>query len=141
MYKMKPAEYKAFLMAGTRTGKLATTRADGRPHVVPIWFVLDGDTLVFVTGSTSVKGRNLQRDPRVCITVDDQQPPYSFVMVEGTVSLSSDMDEMLHWATQIGGRYMGAGQAERFGRRNAVEGVRLVRVTPTNIVAEGNITD
>jgi hypothetical protein len=141
MYKMKPAEYKAFLMAGTRTGKLATTRADGRPHVVPIWFVLDGDTLVFVTGSTSVKGRNLQRDPRVCITVDDQQPPYSFVMVEGTVSLSSDMDEMLHWATQIGGRYMGADQAERFGRRNAVEGVRLVRVTPTNIVAEGNITD
>jgi hypothetical protein len=141
MYKMKPAEYKAFLMAGTRTGKLATTRADGRPHVVPIWFVLDGDTLVFVTGSTSVKGRNLQRDPRVCITVDDQQPPYSFVMIEGTVSLSSDMDEMLHWATQIGGRYMGADQAERFGRRNAVEGVRLVRVTPTNIVAEGNITD
>jgi hypothetical protein len=141
MYKMKPEEYKAFLMAGTRTGKLATTRADGRPHVVPIWFVLDGDTLVFVTGSTSVKGRNLQRDPRVCITVDDQQPPYSFVMVEGTVSLSSDMDEMLHWATQIGGRYMGADQAERFGRRNAVEGVRLVRVTPTNIVAEGNITD
>jgi hypothetical protein len=141
MYKMKPEEYKAFLMAGTRTGKLATTRADGRPHVVPIWFVLDGDTLVFVTGSTSVKGRNLQRDPRVCITVDDQQPPYSFVMIEGTVSLSSDMDEMLHWATQIGGRYMGADQAERFGRRNAVEGVRLVRVTPTNIVAEGNITD
>jgi len=141
MYKMAPAEYKAFLIAGTRTGKLATTRADGRPHVVPIWFVLDGDTLVFVTGSTSVKGRNMQRDPRVCITVDDQQPPYSFVMIEGTVSLSSDMDEMLHWATRIGGRYMGVDQAERFGRRNAVEGVRLVRVTPTNIVAEGNITD
>ena len=62
-------------------------------------------------------------------------------MIEGSASLSSDMGEMLHWATQIGGRYMGADQAEAFGRRNAVEGELLVRVTPTNIVAEGNIAD
>jgi PPOX class probable F420-dependent enzyme len=141
MYKMTPAEYRAFLMAGTRTGKLATTRADGRPHVVPIWFVLNGDTLVFTTGADTVKGRNLQRDPRVCITVDDENPPYSFVMIEGTVSLSSDLNEMLPWATQIGGRYMGADQAEQFGRRNAVAGELLVRVTPTNVVAEGNIAE
>jgi len=141
MHRMTSAEYKAFLMEGTRTGKLATTRADGRPHVVPIWFVLDGDTLVFTTGAATVKGRNMQRDPRVCITVDDENPPYSFVMIEGSASLSSDMGEMLHWATQIGGRYMGADQAEAFGRRNAVEGELLVHVTPTNIVAEGNIAD
>jgi PPOX class probable F420-dependent enzyme len=141
MHKMAPAEYRAFLMEGTRTGKLATTRADGRPHVVPIWFVLDGDTLVFTTGAATVKGRNMQRDPRVCITVDDENPPYSFVMIEGSASLSSDMGEMLHWATQIGGRYMGADQAEAFGRRNAVEGELLVRVTPTNIIATKDIAD
>jgi hypothetical protein len=141
MYKMTSAEYRDFLMAGTRTGKLATTRTDGRPHVVPIWFVLDGDTLVFTTGAATVKGRNLQRDPRVCITVDDENPPYSFVMIEGVVSLSSDLNEMLPWAIQIGGRYMGADQAEQFGRRNAVAGELLVRVTPTNVVAEGNIAE
>ncbi len=141
MHRMTAAEYKAFLMEGTRTGKLATTRADGRPHVVPIWFVLDGDTLLFTTGAATVKGHNMQRDPRVCITVDDENPPYSFVMIEGNVSLSSEMDTLLHWATQIGGRYMGADQAEAFGRRNAVAGELLVRVTPTNIVAAKNIAD
>ncbi|TMD44650.1 MAG: PPOX class F420-dependent enzyme, partial [Chloroflexi bacterium] len=41
------AEQRAFLLEGTRTGKLATVRKDGRPHVVPIWFHLDGNTLVF----------------------------------------------------------------------------------------------
>ena len=47
---------------GTRTGKLATTRHDGRPHVVPIWFVLDGDDFVFNTGEHSIKGRALTRN-------------------------------------------------------------------------------
>ena len=49
--RMDDAEWRAFVSEGTRTGKLATVRADGRPHVVPIWFVLDGDDLVFTTGA------------------------------------------------------------------------------------------
>ena len=67
--RMTPEEVRAFLMAGTRTGKLATVRRDGAPHVVPIWFVLDGDDVIFTTGSTSAKGRHLRRDPRVALTV------------------------------------------------------------------------
>jgi nitroimidazol reductase NimA-like FMN-containing flavoprotein (pyridoxamine 5'-phosphate oxidase superfamily) len=55
------AEQQAFLLEGTRTGKLATVRKDGRLHVVPIWFVLDGDTLVFTTGEASVKAANLRK--------------------------------------------------------------------------------
>src|SRR4051812_839715 len=58
---MSDAEWKAFVMSGTRTGKLATTRADGRAHVAPIWFVLDGDMFVFTTGRDSLKGRTLRR--------------------------------------------------------------------------------
>ncbi len=50
--RMTETEWREFLAAGTRTGKLATTRLDGRPHVVPVWFVLDGDDLVFNTGLT-----------------------------------------------------------------------------------------
>jgi nitroimidazol reductase NimA-like FMN-containing flavoprotein (pyridoxamine 5'-phosphate oxidase superfamily) len=38
-------------------------RRDGRPHVVPIWFDLDGETLVFTTGGNSVKAENIRRDP------------------------------------------------------------------------------
>jgi nitroimidazol reductase NimA-like FMN-containing flavoprotein (pyridoxamine 5'-phosphate oxidase superfamily) len=51
MPAMTEAEWREFRCAGTRTGKLATTRRDGRPHVVPIWFVLDGDDLVFLIGT------------------------------------------------------------------------------------------
>ncbi len=60
---MKGAELDRFLGAGTRTGKLATTRADGSPHVAPIWFILDGGDLVFMTGADTVKGKAMMRDP------------------------------------------------------------------------------
>jgi PPOX class probable F420-dependent enzyme len=128
-------EWRAFLSDGTRTGKLATTRADGRPHVVPIWFVLDGDDLVFTTGATSVKGRSMRRDPRVCLSVDDERPPYAFVMIEGRATLSEDPADLLRFATEVGGRYMGADRAEEFGRRNGSAGELLVRVTPSRVLA------
>lgn len=85
---MSKDEYLAFLSAGTRTGKLATAGRDGRPHVAPIWFILDGETLVFTTGRGTVKGRRIRRDPRVALVVDDETPPYAYVLVEGTVETS-----------------------------------------------------
>lgn len=141
MHRMTSHEYRAFLLAGTRTGKLATVRQDGRPHVVPIWFDLDGETIVFMTGETTVKGRNMQHNPRVTLCVDEEAPPYSFVMVEGMVTFSTDMGEMLHWGTRIGGRYMGDELAEAFGKRNAVPGEMLVRLTPQHVVAYAGVAD
>jgi len=67
---MSVEERAAFLLHGTRTGKLATVRRDGRPHVQPVWFVLDEDgTVVFMTGSRTVKGRNLRRDSGSFMTI------------------------------------------------------------------------
>lgn len=137
---MTREEWRAFLLHGTRTGKLATVRKDGRPHVVPIWFVMDGDDLVFTTGATSVKARAMRRDRRVSLCVDSEDPPYAFVMVEGVAALSDDLDEILQYTTAVGARYMGADRAEEFGRRNAVPGELLVRITPTGVLAEDNIT-
>src|SRR3954451_2574367 len=91
MRRMTEDEWRAFVMDGTRTAKDATMRDDGRPHVVPVWFVLDGTEVVFTTGTTSVKGKALRRDPRACVCVDDQAPPFAFVMIEGTVSVSDDL--------------------------------------------------
>jgi PPOX class probable F420-dependent enzyme len=128
MKEMTRQEIDEFLMQGTRTGKVATVREDGRPHVVPIWFVMDGDDILFTTWHTTVKLANMRRDSRVALCVDDQTPPYAYAMVEGTVTLSDDPAELRHWATRIGGRYMGQEQAEAFGRRNAVPGEWLVRL-------------
>ena len=138
---MSEEEWKAFLtVKPARTGKLATVRKDGRPHVAPIWFDLDADgSLVFTTGADTLKGKSIRRDPRVCLCVDDERPPFSFVVVEGKVDISEHLDEMLVWATRIGGRYMGAENAEAYGRRNAVPGELLVRLRPTHVAAHADI--
>jgi PPOX class probable F420-dependent enzyme len=143
MRTMTDDEYRAFMTGRpAHTGKLGTTRTDGRPHVAPIWYDLDTDgTVVFTTGADTLKGKALRRDPRVCLCVDDETPPFSFVIVEGTAGISHDLDEMLAWATRIGGRYMGDDQAEAYGRRNAVPEEMLVRVTPSRVVARAGITD
>ena len=77
---MTEQEWGAFVMDGTRTAKVATAREDGRPHVLPVWFVLDGEDVVFTTSATSVKGAALRRDGYACLCVDDQAPPFSFVI-------------------------------------------------------------
>lgn len=135
------AEAREFLLKGTRTGKLATVRADGRPHVVPIWFVLDSDTVVFTTGRNTVKGKNLLRDGRAALCVDEEIAPYAFITIEGTVTMSENQDEMVVWATRIAARYMGEDKAEEYGRRNAVPGEMLVRLTPTKILFVQNVAD
>ena len=140
-YPMTEEQTRDFLMHGYRTGKLATVRADGRPHVAPVWFVMDGADLIFMTGAGTVKGKSLRRDPRAAISVDLEEPPYGFVLVEGTVELSEDLAEMLPWSIAIAERYMGAELAEQFGRRNAVEGEMLVRLRPSRIVAVADLAD
>ncbi len=135
------SEVRDFLLTGTRTAKLATVRADGRPHVVPVWFVLDGDHVIFNTGGASVKGANLQRDPRLAICVDDEAPPFAFAMIEGVVAFSEQPDELLYWATRIAGRYMGAEKAEAYGKRNGVPGELLGRVKVTRVTFQKNVAD
>ncbi len=139
-HPMTDDEIRKFLTAGQRTGKVATTRADGRPHLAPIWFVMDGDDLVFMTGADTVKGKSLARDPRLSLVVDLEEPPYAFVMVEGTATLSDDLEAMLPLSFAIARRYVLPEQVEEFGRRNAVEGELLVRVTPTKIVGLADLT-
>lgn len=131
----------AFLSEGTRTAVLGWVGADGRPLAAPVWFLVDGDELVFNTGKDTAKGKALARDPRVVLCVDDSQPPFSFVQVQGVATLSEDPAELLDTATRLGGRYMGADRAEEFGRRNGVPGELVVRVRPTKVHAGFDVAD
>lgn len=141
--RMTEAEARAFLAADPpHTGKLATVRPDGRPHVAPIWFAPDDDgSLVFTTGEETLKGRALRRDPRVSLCVDDERPPFSFVVVEGTVELSEDLDEVRRWAGIIAARYMGADRAEEYAARNGVPGELLGRLVPTRFTGAKDVAD
>ena len=151
MAEMSKKEIRKFLMQGTFTGKLATVKKDGSSHIVPIWFVLDGgkksggsrkgdDDIIFTTDGTSVKAKNIQRDNRVSICVDDQTPPFSFVIVYGTGKIDHcKQSELFRFATKIAQRYMGKENAELYGKRNSTEGEVLVRIKPTRIIAEKDV--
>lgn len=141
MAEMTPDEYRGFLLDRAHTATLATVRPDGRPHAAPVWFDLDGDTLIFMTGEKTVKGKNMRHESRVSLCIDDEEPPFQFVLIEGAAEMSAGDPDLLYWATRIGGRYMGEDRAREFGQRNAAEDELLVRVTPTKIVAQKNVAD
>jgi PPOX class probable F420-dependent enzyme len=119
MRSMDRDDVLRFLAEGTRTGQLATASRTGRPHVAPIWFVVDGDDLVFTTGKASVKGRNLRANPRAALTVDVSEFPYDFAVVRGPVTVVDTPPDLLAWTTRIAERYVPAGRAEEYGERNA----------------------
>jgi hypothetical protein len=73
------------------------------------------------------------------LCIDDDRPPFAFILIEGTATLSDDLETVKHWATRIGGRYMGEDLAEAYGKRNGVEGELLVRVTPTKVRFEKDV--
>lgn len=134
-------EMNAFIQEGTRTAHLATVREDGRPHVAPVWIVMDGDDIVFTTWHESVKGQNLQRHGYATMSVDEPTPPYSFVMVEGPVTLVNEQGQSRYWASKMGARYMGADRADEFGRRNGIEGELVCRLTPSHWTGVRDLAD
>ena len=131
---------REFLTSGTKTGHLGYTAADGRPLVVPVWFVLDGDRIAFNTGATTAKGRALLRDPRVVMAVDLPEPPFGFVQVQGIARVTEALDEVRRIATMCGARYMGAERAEEFGARNGVTGELGIWIEPSKVIASLDVT-
>jgi PPOX class probable F420-dependent enzyme len=124
-----------------RTAKLAVVRADGSPHVAPVWVDLDGDDVVFMTSADTLKGKAILRDPRVSLCWDDERPPFAFLTIAGTAITTVDPEELLRWGTRIAARYVGAHKADAYGRRNAVPPEMVIRVTPTKIVAKVDVAD
>jgi PPOX class probable F420-dependent enzyme len=148
MTEMSKVEVARFLIKGTFTGKLATVKKDGSPHVVPVWFVVESGkgrgkagNIILTTGDTSVKANNIQHDGRVSICIDDQKFPFSFVTIHGTAKIYPyKQKEVLEWATKIAERYVGKKNAKTYGEVNGGEGAVLVRIKPIKVIAEKDIS-
>ena len=130
MAKMTPEQSAAFL-ALPNIAHFITLRADGSPHSVPVWYQFaDGRYYVF-TPATSLKMRNLARDPRMTLSIASSDTPYAYVVANGVADiLSGDITER---AVAIASRYEGPD-----GGRPYIEKVRgrfdvaLIAMTPTH---------
>ncbi|MEL7976766.1 PPOX class F420-dependent oxidoreductase [Isoptericola sp. F-RaC21] len=73
------------LVAEPHVAHLATLLPDGSPHSVPVWVAWEGDLLAFLTGPRSQKARNVDRDPRVAISVTHTERPWEMALLRGRV--------------------------------------------------------
>jgi PPOX class probable F420-dependent enzyme len=78
-------------LRATRSMWLSSTRPDGRPHAVPVWFVWDGTAIFFQTGSTTQKYRNLQHEPTVVAHLGDGDDVF---VAEGRTQVVRDSDAL-----------------------------------------------
>src|SRR5262245_48200787 len=132
---MTVEQRRAFVATGNRTAKIVSLRADGRPHAVPVWFVVDGDDIVCTIKDSSVKARNMARDPRVTVLVDDETPPYAFVSIDGTAETSQDPEELRRVSEEIARRYLDDEEAVNgFIAYMTSPGSMVARIRPTHIV-------
>jgi PPOX class probable F420-dependent enzyme len=106
---------------------VATLMRDGSPHVVPVWIARDGERLVFVKLEPSVGLRNLERDPRISISIVDRANPYTSVRARGRVIATERGELAIHWLHELAHRYTGAGHPE------PLPNVALVIVEPTRV--------
>jgi PPOX class probable F420-dependent enzyme len=149
---MNPEEVMNFLNLGTMTAKVSTATLEGIPHVAPVWFVIDYDphssnnkdfTVIFTTFHNSVKARHLMSNPKVCLSVDDQKSPFSFVILNGIAEIDHypKYDELLRLTSRIAKRYMGEENAQKYGKRNAVKGECIIKIKPSKIIAQKNVSE
>ncbi|WP_218952016.1 PPOX class F420-dependent oxidoreductase [Amycolatopsis anabasis] len=139
MTTMTDTEWRSFVTAGTRLAHLALTRADGRPHVTPVCFILDGDELAFALSPGSVKGKSLARDRRIAVCVSDERRPYSFVAIEGHARISAEPAQIKHVAAGIADRYYPAHPAADLAESFVQEGFTAVRISITNVIARSGL--
>ncbi len=93
------------LVDGRNYAVLATVNPDGSPQTSVVWVGRDGDDVLLSTVEGRVKHRNMQRDPRVSITVVDWSDPESYVELRGQVSMTPDVGRRVD--TQLSWKYEG----------------------------------
>jgi PPOX class probable F420-dependent enzyme len=113
---------------------LATVKADGSPHVAPVWFQYQDGQIRIVAQTNSVKIRNIQHEPRVSLSVAIHERPYKYVLINGTAELSKEGIPELTRSLAI--RYQGEQEGNEYADRVLVEmDFYLITITPTKIIS------
>jgi PPOX class probable F420-dependent enzyme len=104
------------LFEGANIAHVATVLPDGGPHSAPVWTGMEGDRIAFLTSPGSRKARNLQRDPRVAISITDRGTGHTMAHVRGRVAEILDGDQAWLVIDRISHKYIGQPYPERTDR-------------------------
>ena len=96
------------LFDGPNYAHLATVLPSGAPHSVPVWTNVEGEHVVFFTQPESRKARNLERDPRVAMSISDHEHPYRMAQVRGRVARTVEGDAALEIMDRMAVKYTGS---------------------------------
>ena len=140
--RMSPDELERFV-AEPRVGCLATNRADGFPHLSPIWFLYEDGSVFLELAQSRIHLANLRRDPRASLMVEEDERPAKGwragvrgVVLRGTVELIDDEDVVAAYGDRIDRRYLGAGIDDpELAAVTEPERYTLVRLTPSTRVS------
>lgn len=113
------------LFAGANFGHVATSMPDGSPHSVAVWVGIEGDRIAFFTQPASQKARNLERDPRVAVSITDHSNPYRTARIRGRVSSVLEGEAALEVIDRISVRYTGEPFPMRSGRVFLIEPLKV----------------
>lgn len=80
-----PASHSDLLTNKQAFAHIATLNADGSPQVTPVWVDFDGTHVVVNTARGRIKTRNLEREPRVALSISDPENPYRYIGIQGRV--------------------------------------------------------
>jgi PPOX class probable F420-dependent enzyme len=117
------------LLARPVIATVATVAPDGSPQVTPVWIESDGDDLVINTAQGRVKERNLERDPRVAVSVIDPDDPYNVVVAVGKVAAMETEGADAH-IDKLAKKYLGV---DEYPMRREGEVRTIVRIRPERI--------
>lgn len=135
--QMGPEEIREFLH-GRHTMTLATIGADGQPHLTAMWYGFSGDDIVFWTYRSAQKTKNLERDPRLTILVEDGEAYDQLrgVSLAGRGVLVTDPEVIIEVGRSIAERYVGTIDAEaaRAGAARSAAKRVAVRVEAERVV-------
>jgi PPOX class probable F420-dependent enzyme len=101
-----PADVEA-LLVGRNFAHVATLLPDGSPHSVPVWIGVEDGHVVFFTQEGSRKARNVERDPRVAISVVDHERPYLSAYLRGRIVGKREGEAALEVMDRLARRYTG----------------------------------
>ena len=130
---MTPDELHAFLDEG-RDLQVASINADGTPHLVTMWYLRDGEDLLFWTYAKSQKVVNVRRDPRatVLVATGEKYEELKGVSINGSTTVIDDLDEVLAFGEKVYEKYWGPidNDLVRDGVRMMGAKRVVIRVTP-----------